>query len=468
MTQPSGEPVCVPFNGYYQTRQGEFDRELAEVGPGTLCGEYLRRYWQPIFIADELGAQPELIRILGEELVLFRDLGGRLGLVHKKCPHRRASLEFGRCERRGIRCCYHGWLFDTDGTILEIPGEPADSASAEKIKQSERLGAYPVHEYKGLIFAYCGPPQARPPFPVYDTFELPDMVMTPYAMRFNCNWIQVLDAIVDPVHTAFLHHNQFSDGFGKLGEIQFYERQKIRFLGTATRRVGDNIWVRVNELILPNFTQSGAAFAVDGSAEKYFGRSAFTRWVVPVDDQHCIAYAWGNFGERADPPEFNTPEGMQRIEQGEPVARSYRQKQQNPGDIEAVEGMGPISDHQKEHLVSGDRGITLYRRRIRRLCRELAGGKPPPQPTDLAPNVIPTYGSDTVIKAPRLKAEAKAEAKTETETETDASADRHDDHDQARLNQINDRVMEILFQADALQGADRDRDVIEQLNRLSR
>ena len=98
-----------------------------------------------------------------------------------------------------------------------------------------------------------------------------------------------------------------------------------------------------------------------------------------------MACAWGNFGERADPPEWNTPEGMQRIEQGEPVERSYRTKQQNPGDIEAVEGMGPISDHQKEHLVSGDRGITLYRRRIRRLCRDLAVGNPRPNPPTSRP-----------------------------------------------------------------------------------
>ena len=434
----------APFNGYHQTAQGEHDRELAEVGPGTVCGEYLRRYWHPIFLTAELGDAPRLIRILGEELVLFRDRGGRIGLVHKKCPHRRASLEFGRIEARGIRCCYHGWLFDIDGTILEIPGEPADSPSAKKIMKTERLGAYPAHDYKGLIFAYTGPPDEQPPFPVYDTFELPDMVMTPYAVPFNCNWIQVLDAIVDPVHTAFLHQGQFSDGFGELGEIQFYERQKTRVLGTAVRRVGDNIWVRVNELILPNFTQSGAAFAVDGTTEKYFGRSAFTRWVVPVDDEHCIAFAWGNFGERADPIKFNTPEGLQRIEQGEPINRSYRQKQQSPGDIEAVEGMGPISDHQKEHLVSGDRGVALYRRRIRRLCRDLAGGKPPPQPTDLAPNVIPTYGSDTVIKVPQVDGNSGP----------------------AMLKQINERVMHIFFEADTLEGADRDRFVFEQLSRI--
>ena len=439
---PQSNPESAPFSGYHQTWRGKPDRELAETGPGTVCGEYLRRYWHPVFLTDELGDTPRLIRILGEELVLFRDHGGRIGLVHKNCPHRRASLEFGRCEARGIRCCYHGWLFDIDGAILDIPGEPADSPSAKKVMQTTRLGAYPVREYKGLIFAYLGPPEAQPQFPIYDTFDLPDMLMTPYSAPFDCNWIQVLDAIVDPAHTAFLHQAQFSDGFGELGEIRFYERQKTRFLGTATRRVGDNVWVRVNELILPNFTQSGAAFAVDGTTEKYFGRSAFTRWVVPLDDEHCVAFAWGNFGERADPPEWNTPEGLQRIEQGEPFNRSYEQKQQSPGDLEAVEGMGPISDHEKEHLVSADRGVTLYRRRLRRLCRDLADGKPPPQPTDLAPGVIPTFGSDSVIKAPRSGP------------------------DHALLNRINDRVMDIYFRADDLQGADRDRFVFEQLHQI--
>ncbi len=451
--EPQSNPECVPFGGYHQTRPGQPDRELTEVGPGTLCGEYLRRYWHPVFLTAELGGMPKLIRILGEDLVLFRDLGGRLGLVHKKCPHRRASLEFGRCEARGIRCCYHGWRFDIDGAILDIPGEPADSPAAKKIMQTTRLGAYPVREYNGLIFAYLGPPDARPPFPIYDTFELPDTVMSPYATPFNCNWLQVLDAIADPVHTAFLHHNQFSDGFGQLGEIRFYERDKTRFLGTATRRVGANVWVRVNELILPNFTQSGAAFAVDGSVEKHFGRSAFTRWVVPIDDTHCMACAWGNFGARADPPEWNTPEGLQRIEQGEPTERSYEQKQRSPGDVEAVEGMGAIADHDNEHLVPGDRGIALYRRRLRRLCRDLADGNAPPQPADLAPGAIPTYGSDTVVKAPRAEG-------------GDGDDNNNDSDERDLLNRINDQVMETLFRADDMQGAERDRFVIDELSRL--
>lgn len=434
------------YCGYHQTWTGEPINELTQTGPGTPCGDYLRRYWHPVYITTELGSKPQLIKILGEELVLFRDKSGRYGLVHKRCPHRRASLEYGTCENQGIRCCYHGWLFDVDGTVLEIPGEPEGSASAANVQANVRLGAYPVKEYKGLLFAYLGPIDELPEFPVYDTFDIEGMVMTPYAGPFNCNWLQVLDAIVDPVHTAFLHQSQFSDGFGELGEIEFYENKKQRFFGSASRRVGDNIWVRVNELVLPNFTQAGSAFATDGTQQRYFGRSAFTRWVVPVDDEHCIAYAWGNFGDRGDPLEYNTPEGMQLIEQGELFDRSYAEKQASPGDVEAVEGMGAISDHEKEYLVSGDRGIAMYRNQLKKHIRNLQKGKPPPQPGILAGanngSVIPTYGSDTVLNIPGA------------------------DEQRDLLKSTNKQVMDILFAADALPGDARDQSIITQLRAL--
>ena len=435
-----------PFCGYDQTWEGDSITELTQAGPGTPCGEYLRRYWHPVFITAELGDKPKLIKILGEELVLFRDKSGNYGLVHKKCPHRRASLEFGRCENHGIRCCYHGWVFDVDGSVLDIPGEPKDSVSAINVKNNVRLGAYPVKEYKGLLFAYMGPMQELPEFPIYDSFDIPGMTMTPYAGPFNCNWIQVLDAIVDPVHTAFLHQSQFSDGFGALGEIEFYETKKIRFFGTASRRVADNIWVRVNELILPNFTQAGSAFAADGTEQRYFGRSAFTRWVVPVDDEHCIAYAWGNFGERGDPHKYNTPEGMQLIEQGELFDRSYDEKQASPGDVEAVEGMGPVSDQEKEYLVSGDRGIATYRAQLKKYCRNLQKGKRPPQPGKLAGEhangVIPTYGSDTVLTVPTSDDESEL------------------------LRKTNQQVLDIIFAGDELAGQARDDAIISQLKTL--
>ena len=433
------------YCGYDQSWEGSPNTVLTQTDPRTPCGEFLRRYWHPIYIADELKDLPKLIKILGEELVLFRDGSGEYGLVHKRCPHRRASLEYGHPEQHGIRCCYHGWLFDVDGTILQIPGEPSDSQAAANTKKNLRLGAYPVIEYKGLLFAYLGPAQERPEFPIYDTFNIPDMTMVPYKVHFKCNWIQVLDAIVDPVHTAFLHQSQFSDGFGTMGELEFYQRDKCRVLGTATRRVGENVWVRVNELILPNFTQAGSAFAADGTQVRHFGRSAFTRWVVPMDDENCMVYAWANFGERGDPHEWNTPEGVQLIEQGELVDRSHEQRQRSPGDVEAVESMGAISDHEKEYFVPGDRGVGIYRSRLRKYISNLQKGVNPPQPTDLSEGSIPTYGSDTILQVPQNS----------------------DQDDAAVLRSVNAQVMDILFNHDSLNGDHRDDEIITTIKKLS-
>ena len=125
---------------------------LHRVGPGTPCGEYLRRFWQPIFLSSMLRDLPVRIRRLGEDLVIFRDGSGRLGLVHANCSHRNTSLEYGIIEEKGIRCCYHGWHYDVDGTILETPGEPESSMIRKRVSH----GAYPVVEVKGLIFTYMG------------------------------------------------------------------------------------------------------------------------------------------------------------------------------------------------------------------------------------------------------------------------------------------------------------------------
>lgn len=392
-----------PYDGYYQTWSGQSDVELTRVGPNTPAGEYLRRYWHPVAMASELRERPKLIRILGEDLVLFRETSGRLGLVHRRCPHRRASLEFGVAEERGIRCCYHGWLFDIDGTVLDVPGQP--KGVAERICQSVTLGAYPVREYKGLIFAYMGPPECQPEFPIYDTLQFDGHDYVPYKAPFHCNWLQVLDAIVDPIHTAFLHsrisREQFSEGFGEVGEMKFYERE-MGFLGTATRRVGDHVWVRTNELVLPNYTQAGAAFAADGTKPLYYGRTAFARWVVPVDDTETLCYAWAIFGDRGDPKTYNTPEGPELIEQGEVFDRTYEEKQQFPADAEATEGMGPITEHEKENLVPSDKGIVLYRKRMREIIRALQEGQAPRHTREVWPEgPIPTYGGDTVLRLPK-------------------------------------------------------------------
>ena len=274
----------TPYCGYHHATLPGEDAELTHVGPGTPGGDFMRRFWHPVATAAELGELPKRVRILGEELVLFRDGSGRAGLLQKHCPHRGASFEYGICESRGIRCCYHGWLFDVDGTILETPAEPEDSP----IRRRFRAGAYPLVERNGIIFAYLGPPSERPLFPVFDTFDIPGVESVAYSLPYPCNWLQIVENAMDPFHGVFLHARvsgtHFFDTWARLGIVDFHERE-IGFYYTNARRVGDNIWLRIHDILLPNFTQAGAVFATDGSAIKHFGRCSFTRWVVPVDDR---------------------------------------------------------------------------------------------------------------------------------------------------------------------------------------
>ena len=191
----------MSYSGYYTSGSAEEDAELTHTDPGTSCGEYLRRFWQPVCMSQQLTDLPLALRIMGEDLVVFRDLSGDVGLLHRQCSHRRTSLEYGVIAEHGIRCCYHGWLFDVDGRIMETPGEPEDSP----IRRTLAHGAYPVHEYKGLIFAYMGPPELMPEFPLYDTMEITGEELVPYLIPMPCNWLQVTENPMDPFHSVFLH-----------------------------------------------------------------------------------------------------------------------------------------------------------------------------------------------------------------------------------------------------------------------
>ena len=283
MTQTQTEEARR-YTGYYQKRTAAEDKELTRVGPGTSCGEYLRRFWQPVALAADLRDLPLRVRLLGEDLVLFRKPGGQAGLLHLHCVHRRASLEFGKIEDTGLRCCYHGWLYDVDGTILETPLEPENSP----IRNNIRLGAYPVHEALGFVFAYLGPPDETPAFPVYDTFGIDWDATVACGHHFPCNWLQVIDNSLDHAHTVYLHSppggdEQFFDTWGRAPVTEYWTRD-IGIYYHYSRRIGDNIWVGSEDILLPNFTQAGAVWSMDGKTPRYFGRGSFTRWIVPHDD----------------------------------------------------------------------------------------------------------------------------------------------------------------------------------------
>src|SRR5512132_1414485 len=164
-------------------------RELTEVGAGTPMGELLRRYWHPVGLAGDATEIPRAMRVLGEELVLFRDRQGRPGLVYARCAHRGTTLYYGRVEERGIRCCYHGWLYDVEGRCLEQPCEPAESTFKDRVFQP----GYPCREYAGLVFAYMGPPERMPRLPQYDLVEEGDGAITADGTSYGLGGGEILD-----------------------------------------------------------------------------------------------------------------------------------------------------------------------------------------------------------------------------------------------------------------------------------
>ncbi len=390
--------LTTPFGGYFHRDIPKEDVELTHVAPGTPCGEYFRRYWQPICFADELGELPLRVNILGESLVAFRDLSGAVGLLESHCPHRGTSLEFGLVGAKGIRCCYHGWLFDVDGTILETPGEPQESTLKDRLFH----GAYPTHEYNGIVFAYMGPPDQQPPFPAYDSFTRPGYRLIPGRKYFYpCNWLQIMENTMDPVHTAFLHTivsgSQFTDEFGKVPELDFLETP-VGMIYIATRRVGDNIWARMVEAVLPNLQQVAPIWE-DGRQEHPFSGPMMSRWIVPMDDTNTMFIEFRHVSKTEGvTPSWWADRAI--MLPGQLAADSYEASQQRPGDYEAQVGQRPIAIHGLEHLGATDRGVTMFRRQLRRGIRAAKAGRDPEGLSRKTGAVIPTYCNDTVVHMP--------------------------------------------------------------------
>jgi phenylpropionate dioxygenase-like ring-hydroxylating dioxygenase large terminal subunit len=377
------------YSAYHHRERPPADEELTHVGPGTPCGEYLRRFWQPVILSSELGALPRRLRILGEDLVAFRDKSGAIGLLELHCPHRGTSLEFGLIGDKGIRCCYHGWLFDCDGTILETPGEPADSTLKDRLFH----GAYPVREYQGLVFAYMGPPDKQPDFPILDTYVLPGYRQIARAPTlWECNWLQVKENSMDPAHLAFLHtlpgSEGFTDDFKELAEWDWMETP-VGMVYIDTRRQADRVWVRVADFILPNihqFPPNADPMALRNS----INRPQATTWAVPLDDTHTMQIGYQRAPEGR---EVRRGSGF-----GQDGKRPYEERQRVPGDYDAqISIHGGVSRHGLEHLASTDRGIIMMRNMIRQGIRVVRNGEDLEYPTLKNGAAIPTYSHDRVV-----------------------------------------------------------------------
>lgn len=400
---PPGKQHRQPYGGYYSAKRPREDPLLTHVGPGSPCGNYLRRFWHPVAMTEEVTDVPLGIRIMGEDLVLFRDRSGRFGLLHRHCAHRGTSLEYGIPQQKGLRCCYHGWTYDIDGTCLETPGEPPTSTLKERVYQ----GAYRVKEYKGLIFAYLGPKDALPEFPLYDTFLYPqDDEAIPYSIDYACNWLQSHENGADPVHTAFLHTIasgvQFTPAFAELPVMQWIETP-IGLLSCATRRNGENMWIRASDVILPNCAQFGVTN--DDSPEGEYGVCAkLTRWVVPVDDTHNLTIGFRHINSMTDPRgEVKRDRiGRNKVDIfGQTAFRPPEEQQREPGDYEALVGQGPVAIHAAEHLASTDKGVVMLRRKLRQGIEAVQQGDALIAPSLQGREVVATYNHKIVHRMPK-------------------------------------------------------------------
>jgi phenylpropionate dioxygenase-like ring-hydroxylating dioxygenase large terminal subunit len=400
-----------PHEAYYNSIVPPEDAALTHVGPGTPCGEYLRRFWHPVAQTSTLKDLPVPIRILGEDLVLFRDHSGKIGLLLRHCSHRGASLEFGRVEATGIRCCYHGWLFGVDGTILEMPTEGPGTYHGQL-----HHGAYPVQEFHGLIFAYMGPPELIPPFPLFDTFNAPGYELG-YGQPVGvsnvkpCNWLQIMDNVVDPVHEAFLHtmneESKFVDAHGReivevghVGELDFIETP-IGILCQESRRIGGDIWIRGLEYICPNVAQIPRAPVfppeyADGESRITFVPRA-TRWRVPMDDFNTVEFAFVRVREGEQNDYTTAPARALLSAYG---GRTYEEMQRSPGDYEAQIGQRSIARHALEHLGSTDRGVVMLRKIVHEGIGAVSRGEDPKGIRRDLNGAIPTYGQDVILRAP--------------------------------------------------------------------
>jgi len=271
---------------------GEQNAILTQVGPGTPGGELLRRYWHPISIAEELSDEhpTKFVRVLGEDLVLFKDKGGHVGLLADHCAHRGASLLYGRVEERGIACAYHGWLYDVEGNCLETPAEPAESLFRLTVKQR----AYPVQRYAGFFWAYLGPLPA-PALTKFDVLARTDghRRITVFPV-LDCNWFAAAENAVDPWHLQILHQDQprstrrpANTTRGYVDDIATSDFYLTSF-GIMKKRVYKDGRVEEHPMIFPTHLRTGSM------------------WLrTPIDDTHTwqatVAFVRHEDGSTVDP-----------------------------------------------------------------------------------------------------------------------------------------------------------------------
>jgi len=385
----------------------EKNRQLTEVGARTPMGELLRRYWHPIAGASEFDSQPaKAVRILGEDLVLYRDLSGVFGLVDRRCPHRGADLGFGMVEACGLRCNYHGWLYDQTGACVEQPYE--DAAHAEmKMRERIRIKAYPVEIKGGLVWAYLGP-QPAPLLPDWEPFSWPNGFVQIVVSTVPCNWFQCQENSIDPVHFEWMHENWGARLRGEVGRSARHLQLSFEEFdyGFVYRRIKEDTdeahgnWTMGRVCLWPNGFFLGEHF----------------EWRVPIDDTSTLSITWKftRVPHEQEPyvqGRIPTWEGPLFDEQGAWITSHVMNQ-----DFLAWAGQGAVTDRTREHLGPSDRGVVMIRRRFfEEMAAIAAGGEPKFSFRDPAANravplplmdrrdVVEGYTKAEILADPRLK-----------------------------------------------------------------
>ncbi len=379
---------------------------LCRVGPGTPMGNLMRQYWLPAIRSDELPAgdcPPLRVKLLGEDLIGYRTTSGDVGLIQSACPHRGASLFFGRNEEEGLRCVYHGWKFNVTGACVDMPSEPAESNFKSKV----RARSYPTQERNGIIWAYMGPREVLPPLPEIEATLLASGPHEISVLHRPCNWMQGWEGEMDTVHAAFLHGGQNNSEDYEPGSFGFYQyRQRSAKFSTVETEFGltngayrpaedDTHYWRVTHILFPfyNMIPTGE-----------IGMGTRIGAYVPMDDDHTLHWEIQVVpGQSDNSPMFlrnshpvaRTTDWYGRFNVEETLQNDYlidrelQARNKGPGgytgivngrlqDAAVTETMGPIYDRSHEHLGTTDQFIITARRRMIKLARALEQGVVPP------------------------------------------------------------------------------------------
>lgn len=401
--------------------KAEINERITRVGPDTPCGKLMRHYWQPVALADEfnpaldptMAIRPvKAVRLLGQNLVLFKNAQGEFGLLDRDCPHRGADLSFGRNEGDGLRCPFHGWKFDIQGQCLETPAEPSGSPLCKHVRQRR----YPLIERNGIVFAWLGEEDSTPPpLPAIDSLSAPNTHSFAFKGLWKCNWLQAFEVGIDPAHASFLHRFFFDesleDTYGRqfrgasAGEVDGQRLPMTRVMRefdqpdirvelqpygmrlTALRQMNEALThVRVTNAIFPH------TFVIPLSETM-----TITQMHVPVDDTHTYWYAmFTSFSDPVDKrlmreqrlrhmtlPNYIPKSGQHNnwgFNPQEQMTRTYLgmgEDDINVHDQWACESMGSIQDRTREHLGTSDRAIMTHRRLLLQAIDDAEAGKMP-------------------------------------------------------------------------------------------